>query len=193
MLSGLVNLAALLVRLPSRVELFGNRPLLARVLWVPILFVACATFFFVFWGPITLLLYVLHTRRPLSASEQVALGPRFAHVFVVERPSPAMRVFFGGAAACAIDNGIYVFAPVAKKLSVELLRHECVHVLQYCEEGGFVPFLGLYFAFTLYDLVASRCDGAKAYKKNPFEMDARKRERKDSFARRLSDHEQLTQ
>jgi hypothetical protein len=189
MLLGLLNSAASLVRLPARRQLFGKRSFLARVLWVPALCLVCFAVFFVLGPLMRLLLYVLHTRRPLTAAEKASLGPRFEHVFVVERPHAAMRLFFGGAAACAIESGIYIFSAPAKKVSVELLRHECVHVLQYREEGGFVPFLAAYFAFTLYDLLANKCDGKVAYKENPFEEDARKRERKDAFVRRVAQHE----
>ena len=186
MFGGPLNALVMLVRLPSRKGLFGARPLVARVLWVPALYLACACFFALLWAPITFLLYALHRRRPLSAAEKVALGPHsFEHVFVVEQPHPLMRLFFGGAAACSIDGGIYVFSAAAKKLSIELLRHELVHELQYREEGGFVPFLAAYFAFTLYDLAASKCDGRAAYRDNPFEMDAKKREKKDAFAKRV--------
>ncbi len=188
----LLNAAVLAVRLPFRASLFGARSLRARAL-VPALFVACAIFFAALWAPITFLLYALHRRRPLSAAEKLALGPRrrFKDVFVVEKPHWAMRLFFGGAAACAIDGGIYVFADSRERtgLSIGLLRHECVHIVQYVEEGGFVPFLAAYFAFTLYDLAASRCDGRAAYRENPFEVDARKREKKDAFAKRVAEHE----
>ncbi len=189
MLLGLVNSAALLAQLPSRTDLFGKRSSLARAVWVPALFLLCFCVFFVLGPMMRLLLYLLHSRRPLTAAEKAALGPRFDRVFVVEHPHAGMRIFFGGAAACAIENGIYLFSVPAKKVSVELLRHECVHVLQYQEEGGFVPFISAYFAFTLYDLLASRCDGNIAYRENPFEMDARKREKKDAFARRVAQHE----
>ena len=94
-----------------------------------------------------------------------------------------MAIFFRGAAACAIEERIYLFSE-EKKISAELLRHECVHVQHYRELGGFVLFLALYFGFTLHDLIVSKGQGALAYKWNPFEEEARLHEKKDKFRAR---------
>ena len=164
---------------------FGNRGIAARFV-IPFLFVVCLVFFAVLSPLIKLLLWLLHSRRPLSARERSFLmgHPLAPSIRVVARPHALMRVFFGGAAACSIENTFFVFAEETPELSAALVRHEFVHTLQYREHGGFSLFLGQYFAFTLYDLMASRCDGRTAYKANPFEQDAKKAEPKRLFIAR---------
>jgi hypothetical protein len=82
-----------------------------------------------------------------------------------------MSLFFKGTHACAIDREVYLHAEDAKRLSAAVCRHEVLHLFQYGRAGGFSAFLGQYFAFTLYDLMATR-SAAEAYKRNPFECEA---------------------
>lgn len=94
-----------------------------------------------------------------------------------------MAIFFKHAAACAIEERIYLFAE-KKRPSADLLRHECVHIQQYRELGGFVLFLSVYFGFALHDLLVSRGDAGLAYKWNPFEQEACLHTKKDKFRAR---------
>ncbi len=139
---------------------------------VPALFVAISTAFALASPLLLALLRVLHKQRRLNARESRALEGLVGleQLTIVEQPHPLMRLFFGGAHACAIENTVYLFE---REVTAGLARHEVFHCLQYRREGGFAPFLGLYFAFTLYDLVATRFDARAAYARNPHEREAR--------------------
>jgi hypothetical protein len=71
---------------------------------LPCLFLLCFVFFFVLGPLMRFLLWLLHTQRCLSASERRSLGTEFDNVRIIEQPHAWMRVFFGHAAACAIEE-----------------------------------------------------------------------------------------
>ena len=68
----------------------------------------------------------------------------------------------------AISLGLYVFA--RSTMSETTKRHETIHYLQWCELG-FLGFLLLYPLFWFVNLIRYR-DGAKAYRRIPFEREA---------------------
>jgi hypothetical protein len=172
------------LRVPFLKEI-GKRHALGRYLLLPALYFVLALFFSLFQPLIALLLATLNTSRRLGAAEESALSKnpffqRKKEIRVVSHPHAFVRVFFGGAAACAISNTIFLFEEQKKPtISVVLLHHEAVHIMQY-ERFGFGAFLGLYFAFTIYDWIRLK-SAAKAYAANPFEREARRGEKKAEF------------
>ncbi len=139
---------------------------------VPGLYAVCSVAFAVLSPLIIALLRTLHTDRRLNGRERKALDGLggLDQLRVVDHPHSVLRVFFAGTHACAIGDTVYLFD--AGSMTAPITRHEAFHILQYRREGGFAPFLGLYFAFTIYDLLATFSTSA-AYARNPLEREAR--------------------